>query len=885
MGLGRMLARLRGHLRRDIVTDEIREELDFHLRERADQYEREGLARDEAAARARQRVGNLALHQDRGYDIRGGGMLDTARQEVTWAWRGLRGAKGTTVVAMAILTLGIAAATVTFSVVDAIALRRLPFDAPGDLIAIARADRGSEGLGPVALQDFLTWQVQTPALESLGATGPWTLSYTPDGGAPQRLVTQRVTANLFDVLRVSPARGRGFTPDHETTGRDQVVILSHGAWQTRFGGDPDLVGKRLTFGKETREVIGIMPPGFTYPIGPANPTDAYVPHVPRATDRDHASPGRSYYLRTVGRLRPGATLAQADAQVKTATAAVITAYPSQSFWKDSEPAVLPLHDFVVGPAKRWLLLVLGAVVLVLVIAYVNVANLLLARATARAREFAIRTSLGASHWRVARTLTLESLMLSLASAAAGILLAYWGVSLATSSLPSGLARASTIAIDLRVLLTAAGAAVVTGLVFGTIPAFFGAKTDVMSIIKQGAGSVGGDRSRTRWQRALLVCELAFVVTLLIPAALFVTSFINVTRADLGFSRDRLIGLDVSRSLTAVEQGQRRPAAETFVNEAVAAARAVPGVEDAAFIDGGLPLFGMVATYSIKIDGHPPIRGADQLALKEVTPGYFSVAGIRLIHGRVFEAARIGAPPVAVINDEAARRFFPGRNPVGEVITFRAPTTIVGVVSSVGMSGPEVELRPELYLPIHQHDEGSGSISGDVIVRLAPGGSAQAVQAALQRFTTTGRLPELSDLDQRFRQLTAHRRFNAGLMTTFGVLALVIAAAGVYGLMSFIVGQRTKAIGLRLAIGATAGRIFREVLAESGRLLAVGVAIGLVGGWAASRLFTSVVFGISGNEPRLYLVVAATLAATSVVAALIPAWRASRVDPLAALRSE
>ena len=272
-------------------------------------------------------------------------------------------------------------------------------------------------------------------------------------------------------------------------------------------------------------------------------------------------------------------------------------------------------------------------------------------------------------------------------------------------------------------------------------------------------------------------------------------------------------------------------------------------------------------------------------MKEVTPNYFQVAGVRLIHGKIFDASQADGPNVAIINDEAARRFFPGRNPVGEVFTFRALTKIVGVVSSVRMSGPEVELRPELYLPLHQHDLGNEAITGDVIVRLAPGGSAQAVQAALQAVNHAGRAPDISDLEQRFRDLTAQRRFNAGLMTAFAVLALLIAAAGVYGLMSFIVGQQRRSIGVRVAIGATAGRIFGEVLADSGRLLIIGVAIGLAGAWAAARLFDSVVFGVTGNEPWLYVGVAVTLAFTCVVAAILPAWRASRVDPLIALRAE
>lgn len=801
------------------------------------------------------------------------------------AWRGLRAAPRTTILATAILTVGIAAATTTFSVVDAIALRRLPLPEPDSLVAIARLDRGTGRPGTVAPQDFFTWQEQVAAFEGLAAGGPWSLNLTQDG-ATERLVAFRITANLFDVLRTVPALGRAFTTEHERLGQDKVVILSHETWQRHFGGDPDIVGRAVAFGNESRVVLGVMPRGFTYPIGPSAPAEAWVPHVPRAADREHGFGGRSYYLDVVGRLRPGTTIALAQQQVAAATAAVIAAYPQQVFWKDSRPIVTSLHDAVVGPAKTWLVLVLGAVALVLLIAYVNVANLLLARSATRAREFAVRTALGASRGQVARVLVVESLILSLAAAGFGLLLAIWGVSIATASLPAGLARASEIALDVRILWVSIAAAVLTGVCFGMIPAWHGSRVDVMTVMKHGGSVAGGGGLGARWHRLLLVAELAFVVTLLFATALFVTSFINVIRTDLGFDRSRLMAYSVSRALPAAADVARASGADAFVTEVLARAKAVPGVIDAALLDGGLPLFGNVASYSITVDGYGKTLGADSVAYKEVTPNYFAVTGTRLISGSIFEAAR-GGPPVVILNQEAARRFFSGRDPVGEYITFRERTRVVGVVSSVRMSGPEGELRPEMYLPLGQYDMGRGAVSGDVVVRFSESslGASAAVANALKAFTRTGQPPVPRNLDEQFRVRTAGRRFNAGLMTTFGVLALVMAAAGVYGLTSFIVEQQTRAIGVRLAIGATSGRIFRDVLTDTGRMIVAGVALGLFGGWVASRLLTSVVFGVTGGEPWLYALVVGILAMTGLLASLIPARRASRIDPLVALRTD
>ena len=808
------------------------------------------------------------------------------RHELRDAWRSLGAAPRTTALALAILTLGIAAATVTFSVVDAVALRRLPLPAPDRLMSISQVDKTSTRLGPVAPQDFFTWQEQVPAFEGLAASGPWPLSLVADG-TTERLMAARITANLFDVLQVKPALGRTFGPEHERAGSDQVVILSHDLWVRRFGGDPEIIGRPVPFGRDTRVVVGVMPRHFTYPVGPERPTDAWVPHAPRATDRDHGFGGRAYYLLVVGRLRPGATLEQAQAQVAQATAAVIAAHPNQTFWKDSRPVVTTLHDRVIGPAQRWLVLLLGAVGFVLLIAYVNVANLMLARATARSRELALRTALGAARSRVARMLVLESLMLSTAAATLGILLSIWGISFAKSSLPTGLARAATIALDLRVLIFAIGSAIVTGIVFGVVPAWYGSRGDVMSILKS-VSSVGVDRGRARWQRSLLVAELAFVVTLLSATSLFVMSFVNVLRADLGFTRGNLFGIPVSKSLSAVAAPERAAVAETFRSELLANVSAIPGVKSAAFVDGGLPLFGAVSSYSIDVPGYGKTQGAEMVVLHSVTPNYFSVAGLAFISGGPFDGTeRPETPRVAILNEEAAHRFFGGRDPVGEVFQFRKPTTVIGVVRSVRLSGPESALRPEMYLPLAQEQNDTGSsIQGDVLVRMSDASTAAltAAQAAIAH-QVGGTPVTVRSVDEQFRTLTADRRFNAGVMTLFGVLALAIAALGVYGLMSFMVVRQSRSIGLRMALGATTSRIVRSVLADACRLIAAGVGLGMFGAWATSRLFASVVFDIAGRERWLYGSVAITLAATCLLAAWLPARRAARVDPLVVLRAE
>jgi putative ABC transport system permease protein len=794
--------------------------------------------------------------------------------DVRSALRGLRTSRGTTAIALVVLTTAIAAATVTFSVVDAVTLRRLPFPEPDRLLAISRVTSLSPRLDPVAPQDFYSWQEAATAFESLAAGGPWALQLQADDGM-ERLSAWRTTGTLFGVLRVTPAHGRTFTAEHEQAGRDRVAVISHGLWVRRFGADPGVVGRPVTFGKETREILGVMPEGFTYPIGPPQPTDVWIPNVTRPTDRDHALGGRAYYLQVVGRLRPGATLEQARTQVETITTQIAAAYPS-SFWKDVRPVVTTLHERVVGPASQWLLLVLAAVALVLLVAYVNVANLLLVRAIARGRELATRAALGASRARLARMLVLEALVLTTVAAAAGVTLSYWGLSIVTAALPEGLARASSIALDARVLAIAIAAALVTGLVFGLVPAWQAWRADLVTVMKDGTAGVVGGRGRLRWMRVLLGAEVAVVVAVLVATALFVTSFIRIVRADLGFDRDNVVGFSVQLAAT-----------EAIVSDLLERVAAVPGVRHAALVDSGLPLSGGSRRYSITVDGYGETTGGDMLEFRGVTAGYLEAVGARLLEGRSFEPSdRAGSPRVAVINEEAARRFFQGQA-IGRTFEFRGRTTVVGVVASARLAGPEVDVRPELYVPLTQNDTRSSAVSGNLVVRTqgAPEAVVPAVQDAIRQVLGGTATPAPRFVSESFRQLTATRRFNAGVMAVFGAVALLIGVSGIYGVMAFTVAQQVRAIGLRRALGASAGRILRALLADAGRTLAAGIAAGLLMAWLGSGVFASVVYGVQPTEAWLYASIAALAALAGLLAAIVPGLRAARIDPLVALRGE
>ena len=779
------------------------------------------------------------------------------------AWRGLKGGRGTSLLAFTLLSVTMAAATVTFSVVDGIALRPLPYGNPDRLVGMSFQSVFNRP-SLVHPAGYFEWVDATRAFAGIGASRfvpPLTLNRD---GSLEELSARKVTVNLFDVLQVRAMLGRSFGPEHGRSGGPAVVMLSHDAWLRHFGGDRSVVGRRVRFDDTVRDVIGVLPADVTFPITAGKPPDVYVPYVVTEADRGN---DRALVMSVVGRLRDGISLEQARADVvRVATREVV---------------VMPLHDQVVGPARTWLLLVLAAIAAVLLVACANVASLLIARAAMRSRDIATREALGASRARLAAGLLLEGLTLALASAAAGVVLSYWGLRGMIALLPAGLTRVSAIAIDGRVLLVCAGAALACGLLFSSAPAWLTRRTDLVSTLKGTGGGVLSDRLRARWLSGFLVANVAFVCMLLVASTLVVASFVRVTTADLGFDRHNIVRL----SPLSTDLRQEFAAVGPSVHDALLARiRAVPGVVAAAIAENGTsPMSGSSVRYSLEIPGAPPMAQEDWLETNMVSPDYFRVMGMRVVRGRVFdETARAGTPGVMVINEVAARRFFHGRDPIGQIVTFRGPTTIIGVIGGVNYDGPEAQQRPAMYVPIAQQPKAR---LGTLFVRTQadPRPMQDALTAAVRE--QTGRDSDVRYVDDDFRKTTEVRRFNALVMIIFGVIAVLIGALGVYGAMAFFVARQVRTIGLRMALGASPARVRRSVLRDALVRVAAGSVAGLVGAWVASGALRSLVFGLSPTEPIVYLATALFIAVIGVAAALIPARRAARLDPLTALRHD
>ena len=734
-------------------------------------------------------------------------------------FRGLRAGRGTTVLAFALLSLTMAAGTVTFSVVDAVALRPLPYAYPNQLVGISLPASRPGNLLPASPQDYFQWLERSSTLESLGAarlTSPVQLDVA---GTTETLTAVSVTANLFDVLGVRPAAGRLFGHEQERPGGPPVAILSHALWVRRFGREPSIIGRGLKLGQETREVIGILPEAVSYPIGVGPPADLYVPYVATAADRVD---GRGFSMIVVGRIRAGFTVEQVRADIQRISTAI----------------VLPLAEQVIGPARPSLLLLFAAVGGLLLLACLNVANLFLVRATTRTRELAIREALGASRRRLAGSLLLEGLFLALMAAAAAVLVSFWGVRVARSNLPLGLTRVSTIAVNARVLVFSIVTALLSGLVFSGIPAWLVRGSDLVNFVKDSGGAVVGGRRRNRMLATFLVADISIVCVLLVATTLVVASFIFITTADLGFDRRTVMRLDYVRYLTDIAPSDRRAANSALRADLLERASAVPGVAAVAIMSGGTPLSGGATRYSIIIPEFGETKGDDMLDRRAVTPDYFHVMGMQLIRGRLFDSSdRSGSPLVMLINDVASRRFFPDADPVGKVVMFKGATTIVGVLRGVRADGPEGLIRPEMYTPLDQ-DQNDGPIAfGGLLVRTAgdPHSLTSAVRNAV-RPALLGEPDQPRILDDYFRRVTAGRRLNAAVMAGFGLIAVAIGAIGVYGTMAFVVAQQVRAIGVRVALGASASAVVRLILSSALRRVSLGTGIGLIGAWTLSSVY-------------------------------------------------
>jgi putative ABC transport system permease protein len=794
------------------------------------------------------------------------------------AMRALRAGRGTTVLAFILLTLTMAAVTVTFSVVDAIAVRPLPYGSPDRLVSLSLpTDRPGRGL-PASPEKYFAWREETRAFQGIAAARPGSALDLRTRSGVESLRTWRVSTDLFEVLDVRPLAGRFFSPEHERPGAPAVVLVSHAVWVRQFNSDPEVVGRLVPFADGPREVLGVLPEGVAYPLTLTTPPDLYVPYVVTPEERSNH---RGFSMWVVGRIRDGLSFEQARADVERMSSALVVA----------------LHDQVVGPAKAWLLLALAAVGVVLLVACGNVGSLLLARAVSRAHEFATREALGASRRRLSAGVLLEGLILALASGAAAVVLASWGLEIAKASLPAGLTRVQDIALDGRVLFASVVGAVCCGLIVAGAPAWLTGRSELFSLMKAGGGPLIGGGRRDRSLSVFLVANIALVTVLLVASTLVVTSFRLITTADLGFDRRDVMSIWFQRPVDGVAERDLPAVVAAVRAELLTRATSVPGVISAAISNSGSPLSGSRSGQGVIIPGFGPVSGSE-LASRAVTPDYFRVMGMELLGGRLFEASDgAGAPPVMLINDVAARRFFGGRDPIGQVVTYPfpppGPATIVGVLKGTRNSGPEADVEPEIYTPLDQQPARAlvtpsrGLTVGGLLVRTDgdPRRLAPAVREAIRPALGGLDPQEAQFVDDYFRRLTAQRRFNAELMAVFGLLALAIGALGVYGTMAFFVARQVRAIGLRMALGASPPRVLRSVLKGALARVALGAAIGLAAAWGLSNVFTAYVYGVQPTDLRVYAGVAVFLVLVGLVTALEPARRAAQLDPLTALRQD
>lgn len=794
-------------------------------------------------------------------------------RDVRSAYRSLRAAPGFTAAVLVVMTLSMGATTAVFSVVDAVTLRGLPFDEADRLVSLDRTVSGRVVTSSYAAPDFLMLRARQDVFEGLAAVADGSLVLRRDGAVePEILRTERVSAEFFPVLRVAPSRGRLFTVDNEATGHDRVAVISHGLWQRRFGGASDILGKRLPAEQGEIEIIGVMPAGFAYPVGATQPTELWVPYVVPDAERVARV---SAYLTLIARLKDNVTMGRAQARIDQIAAASVVGGAAPG--PGQVPTLRDLHESLTGYARTWMLMLLAAVACMLLIACANIANLLLVRATVRTRELAVRSALGATRWQLARLLLVESLLLSVAGTALGVVVASGGIEILRSLLPPFLPGLADIAIDARVLTMSVAAALVTGLGFGLAPLFSRSHSAMGVLTESGRASTAS--TRAQWLRTtFLVSEVALTVVLLVGTALFLTSFARLMRVDVGVDYRDVLTVDVRPKSAGSTSG---PGLE----QVLARVSAIPGIETVAAGSGNVPFSLSVTSAPLSLPGRNLPAGAPRsIGVSGVSTDYFRVLRVPLRRGRYFTAAEgVSNAAVVILNEMAATTLFPGEDPIGQRVGagFGDPRIVIGIVGDVRGFGPEGGIDLQAFTPLTR------TTRGTLLARLTGSRAAiePQVKAAIWSEFPDLAIPSPRMLEDGFGVLIAARRFSMILLSMFGVLGIAIAGVGIHGVMSYIVAQRTREIGIRMALGALPSEILLSVLRRASTHVAAGLAVGLGMAWLAATSVEKFLFRVGSHDLRLYGAVAGVLVIVAFAAALIPARWAARVDPLVALRLE
>ncbi|HEX8696734.1 MAG TPA: ABC transporter permease [Longimicrobium sp.] len=874
-------ARLYGLLRKGRIEREMDEEMRFHIRMRAEENVRRGMAPEEARRAAERSFGNLARIKDAARDVRGGGLPETLLQDLRYGARTLRRAPAFALTVVLTSALAIGANTAIFSVVDAVLLRPLPFEDPGRLARLwgGLADGTAERI-PVSYPNFADYRSQARTLRNVAAYSPTSAVLRAPGGEPESVWGARASADLFPLLGVRPELGRAYSPEEDRPDGPPVVVLGHELWRRRFASDPGVVGRQVTLDDRSVTVVGVMPPGFRFPVE-GERSEYWVPVASDPGSAERLPNRRGKYLLVIARLGPGVGLERARAEIETIGRRLEAQYPdANTGWRFR---LVPLREDVVGGARPALLVLLGAVGLVLLISCANVANLLLARAAARADEIAVRRALGASRARIVRQLLTESLLLSLAGGALGLLLAGWLVRAIARAGPADVPRLADAGLNAPVLGFALALSVVTGIVFGLAPALQGSRGSPGGSLKEGGrGATDGVR-RTRLRGVLVASEAALSLMLLAGAGLLAKSFARLLQTEPGYETGRVLTSRVSLS----EARHPEPARQAAVfRQVLRRVEAVPGVE-AVGAARFLPLGGRDSYDVFRVVGRAPFApGAEPVVRYQVaSPGYFRAMGIPLLRGRPFtDGDAEGSPPVLVVNQAFARRHLPGEDPLGRRVAIgdQPPREIVGVVGDVRHRGLDEEAQPEFYVPYLQAPRPELHL----VVRAAaadPARLAPAVRRAVREVAPDALVHETRTMDALLGRSVARRRFHTLLLGSFALTALVLATLGIYGVTAYTVTQRTHEIGIRVALGARRGDVLRLVVGRGMAPALAGIALGLAGALAATRVMAGLLYGVGPGDPPVFAGVSLLLAATALAACYLPARRATGVDPAVALR--
>jgi putative ABC transport system permease protein len=819
-------------------------------------------------------------------------------QDVRYGLRMFAKNPGFTAIAVLTLALGIGANAAIFSVVNAVLLRPLPFAQSERMVAISETLPGFAGETPLNAPDYSTFTQRQRSFETLGVYSGRRFELSGNGGDPERVQGARASATLFPLLGAQPQLGRIFAPDEDQPGHN-VAILSNGLWKRRYGADPNILGTTISLERVPYTVVGVMPAGFTFPLKGqrynSDPADVWVPMAFSAYELQ--AWGNMYNHSVLARLKPGITVAQAQDDASAVMAEIEKMYPAEltRFLNGRHVgiSVLPYSQVITGNVRTPLLVLLVAVGVVLLIACANVANLLIARASGRQREIAVRTAMGAGRARMIRQMLSESLLLGLASGVIALGAGQWGIGVLRSLAPEDIPRMQGVQIDARVLGFAFLLSIVTAALFGIIPALQATHVDPHDALKEGGRGTGASRRGRRLQSGLIVSQMALAVMLLIGAGLLVRSFARLLNTDPGFRQERVLTMTVSLPLRAYP---RATDIRNFYEELMRRTGALPGVSSVGF-STDLPLNAQERD-AVTLEGREVTDNSlPDVAQSWIMGAYFDTMGITLKRGRMFTPEeRRGKPNVVVVSETAARIYWPGQDPIGKRIRFMGPgwRTVIGVAADVKETSMAAAASPHTYTPyLQEADEALErpvldelrTLNVAVRTQADPAAVTSAVRGAIASLDSQVAVANIKTMESAVHQSLAPQRFNLFLLGLFAALAVFLASVGVYGVLSYSVTQRTQEIGIRMAIGAQPSTLLVMTIYEGMKLTVIGGVLGLAGAYLLTQLMASLLYGVTAHDPPTFVGVAALLCLVSFAACYIPARRATRIDPLVALRYE